>query len=211
MSDISRDKIRILIVDDHITVLEGLASIINRQTDMAVVAKGQDGGEAIDFWHKHRPDIILLDLRMPVTNGIDVIAHILQEDPKARAIVLTTFDSDNELASAIKAGAKGYLLKDAEIGELLDCIRKVHRGGTCIQHSLIEKLAQGIHGIPLSGREKEVLQLLARGKSNKDIGSQLFISETTVKSHLRNIFSKLDVANRTEAIMEANRRGLIHL
>ena len=204
------DKIRILIADDHTTVLAGLASIIGMQPDMLVVAEAVNGREAADLWQKHRPDVTLLDLRMPKLDGVGVIDEIRQ-DTSARIIILTTYDTDNEIYRAIKAGAKGYLLKDARREELLDCIRKVNRGDTCIPQALVEKLAAGMSSEALTGRELGVLTLLARGKSNKEIGANLFISETTVKGHLRNIFTKLNVLSRTEAITVASRRGLVQL
>ena len=205
------DKIRILIADDHTTVLAGLASIIGMQPDMLVVAEAANGRQAVDLWRKHRPDVTLLDLRMPMLDGVGVIDEIRKEDTSARIIMLTTYDTDNEIYRAIKAGAKGYLLKDARREELLDCIRKVNRGETCIPQALVEKLAAGMSSETLTGRELGVLTLLARGKSNKEIGANLFISETTVKGHLRNIFTKLNVLSRTEAITVANRRGLVQL
>jgi two-component system NarL family response regulator len=148
---------------------------------------------------------------MPLLDGVGAIDEIRRLDPSARIIVLTTFDTDNEISGAIKAGAKGYLLKDAQREELLECIRRVHGGDTCIPPSLIAKLAAGISNEPLTGRELEVLALLARGKSNKEIGKNLYIGETTVKSHLRSIFAKLNVLSRTEAITVASRRGLVQL
>jgi DNA-binding NarL/FixJ family response regulator len=205
------DKIRVLIADDHVIVTAGLASIIGLQPDMMVIAEASNGREAVDLWHKHRPDVSLLDLRMPILDGVGAIAEIHKEDPTARVIVLTTYDTDNEIYRAIKAGAKGYVLKDARREELLDCIRRVSRGETCIPQSLIEKLAAGVSSEPLTGRELDVLALLARGKSNKEIGVNLYISETTVKAHLRSIFTKLNVLSRTEAIAVASRRGLVQL
>jgi DNA-binding NarL/FixJ family response regulator len=207
----SADKIRLLIADDHMTVLAGLASIIGMQQDMIVVAEAANGRQAVDLWRKHRPDVTLLDLRMPKLDGVGVIDEIRKEDTSARIIILTTYDTDNEIYRAIKAGAKGYLLKDARREELLDCIRKVSRGETCIPQALVEKLAAGVSGETLTGRELAVLMLLARGKSNKEIGANLFISESTVKGHLRNIFTKLNVLSRTEAIAVATRRGLVQL
>jgi DNA-binding NarL/FixJ family response regulator len=204
-------KIRILIADDHTTVLAGLASIIGMQPDMLVVAEAVNGREAVDLWQKHRPDVTLLDLRMPKLDGVSVINEIRQHNASARIIILTTYDTDNEIYRAIKAGAKGYLLKDARREELLDCIRKVNGGDTCIPQALVEKLAAGMSSEILTGRELAVLVLLARGKSNKEIGANLFISETTVKGHLRNIFTKLNVLSRTEAIAVASRRGLVQL
>ncbi len=205
------DKVRVLIADDHVTVTAGLVSIIGMQSDMVVVAEGTNGREAIELWRKHRPDVTLLDLRMPVLDGVGAIEEIHKEDASARVIVLTTYDTDNEIYRAIKAGAKGYVLKDARREELLHCIRRVNRGETCIPQSLLEKLAAGVSGETLTGRELEVLTLLAQGRSNKEIGANLYISETTVKAHLRSIFGKLDVLSRTEAIAAASRRGLVHL
>ena len=198
-----------LIADDHVTVLEGLAAIIGRQPDMMVVAEAADGQEAVDLWTEHHPDVTLLDLRMPTLDGVGVIENIRKQDALARVIVLTTYDNDTEILRAIKAGTKAYLLKDARREELLDCIRRVNRGETCIPASLAEKLAAGLSSESLTGRELNVLELLAQGKSNKEIGVNLYISETTVKSHLRSIFRKLNVLSRTEAITVASRRGLI--
>jgi len=205
------DKIRVLVADDHVTVLEGLAAIIGRQPDMMLVAQASNGREAVDLWRKHRPDVALLDLRMPMLDGIGAIAEIRAQNDSARVIVLTTFDTDVDISKAIKSGAKGYLLKDAPREELLASIRKVHSGETAIPPSLVSKLAAGISSEPLTGRELEVLTLLARGKSNKEIGANLYISETTVKSHLRSVFTKLNVLSRTEAITAASRRGLVQL
>lgn len=205
------DRIRVLVADDHVTVLEGLAAIIGRQTDMEVVAGAANGREAVELWQKHRPDVTLLDLRMPTLDGVGAINEIRRQQAAARIVVLTTFDTDNEIARAIKAGAKGYLLKDARREELLDCIRKVNSGETCVPTALAAKLAESMSSEPLTGRELDVLSLLAHGKSNKEIGSRLFITETTVKSHLRSIFSKLNVLSRTEAITTASRRGLVQL
>jgi two-component system NarL family response regulator len=205
------DKIRVLIADDHVTVTAGLASIIGMQPDMVVIAEGTNGHEAVELWRNHHPDVALLDLRMPVLDGVGAIAEIHKEDASARVIVLTTYDTDNEIYRAIKAGAKGYVLKDARREELLDCIRRVSRGETCIPQSLVEKLAAGVSSEVLTGRELDVLTLLARGKSNKEIGANLYISETTVKAHLRSIFAKLNVLSRTEAVAAASRRGLVQL
>jgi DNA-binding NarL/FixJ family response regulator len=210
-SGVQEDKIRVLIADDHVTVLEGLAAIIGRQPDMVVVAEAKDGQEAVDLWTKHHPDVTLLDLRMPTLDGVGAIEKIREVDASVRVIVLTTYDTDSEILRAIKAGTKAYLLKDARREELLDCIRRVNRGETCIPASLIEKLAAGLSSESLTGRELNVLELLAKGKSNKEISANLYISETTVKSHLRSVFRKLNVLSRTEAITVASRRGLIRL
>jgi DNA-binding NarL/FixJ family response regulator len=204
-------KVKVLIADDHTMFLAGLTSIIDMERDMIVVAQATDGRQAADQWRKHRPNITLVDLRMPVLDGVGVIEEIRREDTSARIVILTTYDSDNDIYRAIKAGAKGYLLKDARREELVDCIRKVNAGETCIPPALMQKLVTGIHNEPLTDREGEVLQLLANGKSNKEIGATLFISEFTVKGHLRNIFTKLNVLSRTEAISAAARRGLVQL
>ena len=204
-------RIRILIADDHVTVREGLASIIGRQPDMVVVAEAANGRECVERWLDCRPDVALLDLRMPILDGVSAIEAIRRDDPSARLMVLTTFDTDHDISRAIMAGAKGYMLKDAQREELLDCIRGVHAGETRIPPSLVAKLAAGVSGEALTSRELEVLTLLARGHSNKDMSLQLNIGETTVKSHLRSIFSKLQVLSRTEAITVASRRGLIRI
>ena len=203
------DKIRVLVADDHVTVLEGLVAIIGRQPDMQVLAATSNGREAVDLWMKHRPDVTLLDLRMPRLDGVGAIHEIRRLEFSARIIVLTTFDTDADVVQAIKAGAKGYLLKDAPREELLISIRRVHSGETFIPASLVTKLTAGLSAESLTDRELEVLTLLARGKSNKEIGTTLYISESTVKSHLRSIFAKLNVLSRTEAIAAASRQGLV--
>jgi DNA-binding NarL/FixJ family response regulator len=206
-----REQIRLLIADDHALILEGLAATIGRQDDMTVVAKASNGREAVELWKTHRPDVSLLDLRMPILNGVGVIKELRDLDVAARVIVQTTYDTDEEIYQAIRAGAKGYLLKDAPLEELLDSIRRVHVGETRIPPALGAKLATRMSGEALTNREVDVLKLLSRGRSNKEIGSNLFIGETTVKTHMRSIFSKLNVMSRTEAIAAANKRGLIQL
>jgi DNA-binding NarL/FixJ family response regulator len=205
------DRIRLLIADDHMTVLAGLVSIINMQSDMMVVAEASNGRQAVELWQKHCPDVTLLDLRMPKLDGVGAIEEIHRQDASARVIVLTTYDTDNEIYRAVKAGAKGYLLKDAQRADLLECIRKVNSGATYIPKDLGEKLASAMSSENLTGRELAALALLASGKSNKEIGANLYISETTVKGHLRNIFTKLNVSSRTEAITVASRCGLVQL
>ena len=204
-------KIRVLVADDHGVVLEGLVAIIGRQADMTVVAEAANGREAVDLWLKHRPEVTLLDLRMPVLDGVGAIKEIRRQENSARVIVLTTFDTDTDISTAITAGAKGYLLKDAPREELLACIRRVYSGEAVIPSSLLTKLTTSLSSESLTGRELEVLALLARGKSNKEIATTLSIGETTVKAHLRSIFAKLNVLSRTEAIATANRRGLVQV
>jgi DNA-binding NarL/FixJ family response regulator len=203
--------IRVLIVDDHSVVREGLASLIRRKADMTVVGEASNGREGVDLWREHRPDVTLLDLRMPELDGVGVIKEIRAVDEKARFVVLTTFDGDEDIFRAIQAGAKGYLLKDVPRDALMDCIRRVHAGETCVPVHVAMKLAERVSGETLSDREIDVLKLMALGKSNKEIGSALFISEGTVKSHVKSIFAKLNVISRTEAVANATRRGLIQL
>ena len=209
--DAKRPRISVLIADDHSVVREGLASLITRKSDMTVVGEASNGREAVDLWKQHQPDVTLLDLRMPELDGVGALKEIRGDNEKARIIVLTTFDGDEDIYRAIQAGAKGYLLKDAPREALMDCIRRVHAGETCVPVHLAAKLAQRVSGETLSEREIDVLKLMAQGKSNKEIGSALFISEGTVKSHVKSIFAKMNVISRTEAVANATRRGLIQL
>jgi two-component system NarL family response regulator len=211
MNGKKKECIRILIADDHSVVREGLVSLVKRKSDMTVVGEASNGREAFDLWKEHRPDVTLLDLRMPELDGVGAINKIRELDEDARIVVLTTFDGDEDIYRAIKAGAKGYLLKDSAREALMDCIRRVHAGETCIPPNLAAKLAERVSGEALSAREIQVLQRIAAGKSNKEIGAELFISEGTVKTHVKNIFSKLDVVSRTEAVATATRSGLIQL
>ncbi len=208
---VKASKIRVLIADDHTVVREGLVAMIGKWTDMTVVAEAQNGREAVDQWKRHHPDVSLLDLRMPLLDGVGAINQIREQDSAARIIVLTTYDGDEDIYQAISAGAKAYLLKDAPRDDILNCIRKVHRGETFVPPSVAAKLAERVSGVELTERELVVLRDLATGKSNKEIGRHLFISETTVKAHLKNIFAKLNVLSRTEAIATASRRGMVQL
>jgi DNA-binding NarL/FixJ family response regulator len=207
-----KPRIRVLIADDHGVVREGLVSMIRRnKADMTVVGEAGTGREAVELWNEHRPDVTLLDLRMPELDGVDVIKEIRATDEKARIIILTTFDGDEDIYRAIQAGAKGYLLKDVPREALMDSIRRVHAGETSVPVHLVAKLADRVSGETLSKREIEVLKLMAQGKSNKEIASALFISEGTVKSHGKAIFAKMNVTSRTEAVADAARRGLLRL
>jgi DNA-binding NarL/FixJ family response regulator len=206
-----KERIRILIADDHSVVREGLVSLIKRKSDMAVVAEASNGREAVDLWKKHRPHVTLLDLRMPELDGVGAIKEIRELDDNAQIVVLTTFDGDEDIYRAIKAGAKAYLLKDTARDALVETVRRVYAGETYLPPTLAAKLAERLSGQALSPRELEVLQRLAVGKSNKEIGAELFISEGTVKTHIKSIFGKLDVVSRTEAVATATRRGLIQL
>lgn len=200
-----------MIADDHTVVREGLVSLVKRKADMTVLAEASNGREAVELWKEHRPDVTLLDLRMPELDGVGTIHEIRALDQNAHIIVLTTFYGDEDIYRAIKAGAKAYLLKDTGRDALIDCIRKVHGGETCIPPMLAAKLAQRVSGETLSTRELEVMRRIAAGKSNKEIAAEFFITEGTVKSHVKNILSKLDVVSRTEAVATASRRGLIQL
>jgi DNA-binding NarL/FixJ family response regulator len=208
---VQKERIRILIADDHSVVREGLVSLIKRKSGMVVVAEASNGREAVDLWKERRPDVTLLDLRMPELDGVSAIKEIREMDETAHVIVLTTFDGDEDIYRAIRAGAKAYLLKDTARGALVDCVRRVHAGETYLPPQLAAKLARRVSGEALSAREIEVLQRIAGGKSNKEIGAELFISEGTVKTHVKSIFSKLDVVSRAEAVARATRRGLIQL
>ena len=210
-SSTKKKRIRILIVDDHSVVREGLVSLVKRKSDMVVVGEGSNGREAVELWKEHRPDVTLLDLRMPVLDGVGAIKEIRELDENAQIVVLTTYDGDEDIYRAIKAGAKAYLLKDTARDALVETVRRVHAGETYLPPQLAAKLAERLSGQALSPREIEVLQRMAAGKSNKEIGAELFISEGTVKTHLKSIFSKLDVVSRTEAVATATRRGLIQL
>jgi DNA-binding NarL/FixJ family response regulator len=204
-------RIGVLIADDHSVLRQGLVSLIGFEADMMVVGEASNGREAVDLWRLHRPDVTMLDLRMPELDGVGVIKQIRAEDENTRIIVLTTFDGDEDIYRAIQAGAKGYLLKDVPREALIDCIRRVHAGGTCVPVHLANKLAERVSSKSVSDREIDVLKLMAEGKINKEIGSVLFISAGTVKSHVKSIFAKLNVNRRAEAVANAAHRGLIQL
>lgn len=203
--------IRILIADDHPVVREGLVALINRRPDMTVVAEASDGRQAVAEFLLHRPDVALVDLRMPGMDGADAIAVIRERMPSARVIVLTTYDDDEDIQRSLRAGAKAYLLKDAPREELLACIKAVDEGRTLIPPAIATKLAATIGAPPLTARQIEVLKLVADGKSNKEIAALLSITEGTVKSHLHAVIGKLDAGDRTQAVTIALKRGLLRL
>jgi DNA-binding NarL/FixJ family response regulator len=203
------DRIRILIAEDHTVVRDGLVAIVKQETDFLVVADAGDGRTAVELWKRHRPDVTLMDLRMPRLDGVNAIYEIRAADPNARIIVLTTFDGDEDIYRGMRAGAKSYLLKDVRREELFQCIRAVHAGGTFVPPAVAAKLAERLTTEELTPREFEVLRLLAEGKPNKLIGADLAITEVTVKSHVQSVFRKLNVLSRTEAIAVATRRGLL--
>ena len=202
-------RIRVLIADDHAVVRRGLAAIINLEEDVQVIGEAGNGEEAVAMWRQLRPDVTLMDLRMPGVEGVEAIDRIHDEDAAAAIIVLTTFDHDEDIYAGLRAGAKAYLLKDVQPEELFRCIRAVHAGEAYLQPKVAAKLAQRVQEEPLTEREAQILKLLAEGRSNKAIGQFLFISESTVKSHLKTLFVKLDATSRAEAIALAARKGLV--
>jgi DNA-binding NarL/FixJ family response regulator len=203
------NKIRILTVDDHPLILEGIANVLQRQPDMEVVGEATDGYQAIEAFAKHRPDVMLIDLQMPGMNGIDTILAILEKFPNARCVVLTTYAGDVQATRALKAGAKGYLLKSMLRKDLVDTIRIVHSGKSRIPAEIATELASHLGSDALSAREIEVLRMVGEGCSNKIVADHLKISEDTVKGHMRNILSKLNANDRTHAVMIAVKRGFL--
>jgi len=204
-------KSTVLVVDDHALLRTGVANIINQEADLRVVAEAGNGVEAISAFEQHHPDVTLLDLRMPIMEGVEAVRQIRERDPRARVIVLTTYDTDDEIARALKAGAKAYVLKDIAADDLIGCIRDVLAGKTYLAPAAAAKLAEGVTRVQLTPREIATLRLLADGKANKEIAGELSISERTVKTHLGHLFEKLGVTSRTEAIKVATRRGLVRL
>jgi two-component system, NarL family, response regulator len=201
----------VLVVDDHALFRAGVSNIINQERDLRVVAEATNGAEAVEVYARVRPDAVLLDLRMPVMEGVEAVRRIRELDPGARVIVLTTYDTDEEIARALRAGAKAYVLKDIAADDLVACIRNVLAGKTYIAPAAAAKLAEGVTRVQLTPRELATLRLMADGKANKEIASALGISDRTVKTHLGHLFEKLGVASRTEAIKVATRRGLVRL
>jgi two-component system, NarL family, response regulator len=203
--------IQILIADDHAIFRQGLATIINRDPDMNVIAQAENGEQAIALFEEHQPDVTLMDLRMPEVEGVAAISAICAATKSARIIVLTTYDSDEDIYRGLQAGAKGYLLKETEPDELLNAIRTVHRGQQYIPPDVGAKLVQRLSNPELSERELAVLRSLAQGMSNADIAAALSIGEGTVKSHVNRILNKLDVSDRTQAVIVAVKRGIVSL
>lgn len=209
MSD--RARIKVFSVDDHPLLREGIAVIINNQPDMLMVAEAATGGEAMQKFREHRPDVTLMDLRLPDMSGIDALIAIRAEFPEARVIVLTTFEGDVEIQRSLAAGARGYLLKSTPPRELAEVIRQVHAGKKRIPKEVAANLAEHIGEEALTERELDVLRLVAEGNRNRDIAARLFISEETVKVHIKHIMEKLAASDRTQAVAIGVRRGIIEL
>jgi DNA-binding NarL/FixJ family response regulator len=199
----------IMVADDHPMVREGLITIINRQPDMRVVAEAANGREAVEQFMTLRPDVALVDLRMPMMGGIDVVMSIYERVPAARLVVVTTYQTEEDIYRALQAGARGYVLKDAPLEDIVECIHAVGSGKTWIPPAVGAKLAMRVTDRALTARELEVIRALAKGKSNKEIGVALNISEGTVKVHVTHMLEKLKVTGRTEAIAAAVKRGLV--
>jgi DNA-binding NarL/FixJ family response regulator len=207
----STDVIRVLIVDDHPLLREGVAAILETQDDIELVGQGGDGAEAVALFRQLRPDVTLMDLQMPTMNGLAAITAIRAEFPDARIVVLTTYAGDVQAVRALKAGARGYLLKSSLRTELLQTVRDVHQGRRHLHPEVANQIALHVVDNDLSEREIVVLKLIAEGQANKQIARQLGLAEETVKGYLRNIFEKLEVNDRTHAVTVAARRGIIDL
>ena len=204
-------KIRVILADDHPVVRDGLAAIVNQQPDMQVIAEAGDGEEAIKLYEQHLPDVMVLDLRMPKRDGVQVVQSVLERHPKACMLIMTTFDGDEDIFRSLSQGAKGYILKDAPRTEILTAIRAVSQDRPYTSSTVAAKALQRMAKPSLTQRELSVLQEIAQGRSNKDIARRLSITEGTAKTHVKSILTKLDAISRTEAVAVAHKRGLIHL
>lgn len=211
MSATSKPAIRVLIVDDHPTFRMGLAALVNSQPDMTVAAEFESGERAVEAYRSDAFDVVLMDLRLPGMGGVEATLGIVSRHPEARIVVLTTYDTDEDVYRAIQAGAKSYLLKDMSTEQIIGTIRAVFQGTAELPSTVAQRLDERLQRQGLTAREQEVLLLLVKGRSNKEIAGALFISEETVKSHLKTLFGKLGVRDRTDAAISAIRHGIVHL
>ncbi|VEP15678.1 Response regulator protein VraR [Hyella patelloides LEGE 07179] len=205
------NSINVLVAEDHEIVRDGICSIVNYQPDISVIAEAENGEQAVKLYREQQPDVVLMDLRMPIMEGVEAISKIKAEFSEAKIIILTTYDTDEDIYRGLQAGARGYLLKDTTSKELTTAIRAVYQGKKYVPQEVAMKLAERITNSELTSREMEVLKLLTKGRSNQEIGSILKITEGTVKFHVNNILSKLDVGDRTQAVITAFKRGLARL
>jgi two-component system NarL family response regulator len=205
-----QNQIKVMLVDDHPAFLKGLSALVESESDLSVVAETGDGSKALELYKSAKPDVVLMDLRLPGMGGVEAVLAIRKDHPNARIIILTTFDTDEDIHRAIQSGAKSYLLKDTPLSELSKTIRDVHAGRQVLTPKMVERLAARQRRSDLSEREMKVLQLLIKGRSNKEISSTLFVGEDTVKAQLKSLFVKLGVHDRTEAAISAIRHGIVH-
>jgi len=211
MTQAPTKSIRILLAEDHEIVRDGIAAVLNSYASLEVVAQAANGQEAIAAYRMYQPDVMLIDLRMPVLEGVEAIKQVCREFSQARIVILTTYDTDEDIYRGLQAGARGYLLKGTKSEELLKAIHQVYEGKRYIPPDVATKLAQRIQGADLTERELEVLRLMSRGRGSKEISEVLHVSEGTVRFHINNILSKLGVRDRTQAVLTALRRGLARL
>jgi DNA-binding NarL/FixJ family response regulator len=204
-------KIRVLVIDDHPITRFGIAAIIEATPDMTVVAQAGSGEEAVELWEKHLPDITLMDLRLPGMSGVEAIRAVMARHRNARFVVLTTYEGDEDIHQALQAGARSYIVKGMPHEALVSALRRVHAGGQFLPPPVSRALYARIPNSDLSAREREVLDLIVRGRSNKEIATELHITESTVKCHVSVILMRLNVSDRTQAVVTALRRGLVHL
>ena len=207
----TQDKIKVMVVDDHPLMRVGVSAIINARPNMTVVAQTGTGEEAVTLFREHKPDITLMDLRLPKMTGVDAILAIRARYPESRFVVLTTYEGDEDIHRAFEAGAQGYVIKGMPYQTLIDALLRVHSGGRFLPPPVARALESRMPDSDLSPREQEVLQLLVNGKSNKEIASELGITSATVKCHVSTILMRLNVSDRTQAVVAALQRGLVHL
>jgi DNA-binding NarL/FixJ family response regulator len=207
----THERLTVLIVDDHPMMRLGIAAIVNDQPDMTVVAQAGTGEQAVQLWRQHKPHVTLMDLRLPGMSGVEAIRAIRREYPRSRVVVLTTYEGDEDVHQALEAGAQGYLLKGMSPEVLLDALRRVHAGNRVLPPPIARSIDSRAPCSDLSAREREVLMLIAQGRNNKEIGAALSITEGTVKCHVTMILSRLGVSDRTQAVVAAVQRGIVHI